>query len=176
MSSSARRSAAPRCFVRADHCLNPNARSIHSETFTASRWTKGNLFFPVRIIVTPQHVSRIKSRLFGSSEESIALGKVASVQISTGVIWSNIRIDSSGGTAPITSHGHRKADALRIRELIESYQAETQVKGEDKCTNHEGHEGPRRSESKFSYVTMETYVVHDLQARHSAIDTYFASC
>ena len=95
-----------------------------SETFTASRWTKGNLFFPVRIIVTPQHVSRVKSRLFGSNEESIALGKVASVQISTGVIWSNIRIDSSGGTAPITSHGHRKADALRIRELIESYQAD----------------------------------------------------
>ena len=56
----------------------------NSETFTASRWTKGNLFFPVRIIVTPQHVSRVKSRLFGSSEESIALGKVASVQISTG--------------------------------------------------------------------------------------------
>ena len=96
----------------------------NSETFTASRWTKGNLFFPVRIIVTPQHVSRVKSRLFGSNEESIALGKVASVQISTGVIWSNIRIDSSGGTAPITSHGHRKADALRIRELIESYQAD----------------------------------------------------
>jgi hypothetical protein len=46
------------------------------------------------------------------------------VQISTGVMWSNIRIDSSGGTAPITSHGHRKADALRIRELIESYQVE----------------------------------------------------
>ena len=91
-----------------------------SETFTASRWTKGNLFFPVRIIVTPQHVSRVKSRLFGSNEESIAMGKVASVQISTGVIWSNIRIDSSGGTAPITSHGHRKADALRIRELIEA--------------------------------------------------------
>ncbi len=96
----------------------------NSETFIASRWTKGNLFFPVRLIVTPQHVSRAKSRLFGSSEESIALGKVASVQISTGVIWSEIRIDSSGGTAPITSHGHRKADALRIRELIESYQAE----------------------------------------------------
>src|SRR6476660_4086021 len=93
------------------------------ETFTASRWTRGNFFFPVRIIVTPQHVSRMKTRLFGSSEESIALGKVASVQISTGMIWSEIRIDSSGGTAPITSHSHRKADALRIRELIESHQA-----------------------------------------------------
>src|SRR5258706_5583684 len=94
------------------------------EPSPASRWTKGNLFFPVRIVVTPQHVSRVKSRLFGSSEESIALGKVASVQISTGVIWSEIRIDSSGGTAPITSHGHRKGDALRIRELIESYQTD----------------------------------------------------
>jgi hypothetical protein len=94
-----------------------------TETFVASRLTTGNLFFPVRIIVTPQHVSRVKPRLFGSSEESIALGKVASVQISAGIIWSEIRIDSSGGSAPITSHGHRKADALRIRELIEAYQA-----------------------------------------------------
>jgi hypothetical protein len=38
-------------------------------------------------------------------------------------VWSNIRIDSSGGTNPITSHGHRKADAQRIRDLIETYQA-----------------------------------------------------
>ncbi len=92
------------------------------ETFTASRWTKGNLFFPTRITVTPQHVSRAKPRLFGVTEESIAINKVASVQISTGVIWSNIRIDSSGGSDPITSHGHRKADAQRIRDLIERFQ------------------------------------------------------
>ena len=98
--------------------------SSPAETFTASRWTQGNFFFPTRLVISPQRVARVKSRMFGSNEESIALGKVASVQISTGVIWSNIRIDSSGGTAPITSHGHRKADALRIRELIESYQAE----------------------------------------------------
>jgi len=44
------------------------------------------------------------------------------VQISTGIIWSNIRIDSSGGSDPITSHGHRKADAQQIRDLIEAYQ------------------------------------------------------
>ena len=96
-----------------------------SETFTASRWTKGNLFFPVRIIVTPQHVSRIKSRLFGSNEESIPISKVASVHISTGVFWAEIVIESTGGTDPITSHGHRKADAQRIRDLIESYQAQS---------------------------------------------------
>jgi hypothetical protein len=48
---------------------------------------------------------------------------VASVEISTGIIWSNITIESTGGADPITSHGHRKRDAIRIRELIETYQA-----------------------------------------------------
>lgn len=94
-----------------------------SETFTASRWTRGNLFFPIRIVVTPLHVSRVKPRLFGTTEESIAIRQVASVGIVTGIIWSQIRIDSTGGADPITSYGHRKADAVRIRELIESYQA-----------------------------------------------------
>jgi hypothetical protein len=93
------------------------------ETFTASRWTHGNLFFPTRIVVGPLRVSRVKRRLFGSNEESISMGQVASVKISTGVIWSDIVIESTGGTDPITSHGHRKGDALRIRDLVESFQA-----------------------------------------------------
>ena len=92
------------------------------ESFSASRWTKGNLFFPTRIVVTPEHVLRVKPRLFGSTQESIAIPAVASVQISTGVFWSDIRIDSAGGTNPVLSHGHRKADAERIRDLIEGFQ------------------------------------------------------
>jgi hypothetical protein len=95
-----------------------------TETFSASRWTKGNLIFPTRIVVTPQRVSRVKSKVFGSNDESIAIPQVASVQIATGILWSEIRIDSTGGTNPITSHGHRKRDALRIRELIELHQAQ----------------------------------------------------
>ena len=98
------------------------AGSSSGETFTASRWTKGNLFFPTRIEVGPQRVSRIKPRLFGSNEESIGITQVASVHISTGIFWSDIVIESTGGTDPITSHGHRKADAQRIRDLIEGYQ------------------------------------------------------
>ena len=96
-----------------------------AETFTASRWTQGNFFFPTRLLVSPLRVSRVKSRLFGSNEESIPISKVASVHISTGVMWSEIRIESTGGTDPITSHGHRKGDAIRIRDLIEGYQAQT---------------------------------------------------
>ncbi|MGB9233733.1 MAG: hypothetical protein WCC04_04910 [Terriglobales bacterium] len=65
----------------------------------------------------------MKRRLFGSTEESISISQVASVKISTGVVWSDILIESSGGTDPVASHGHRKADALRIRDLVESFQA-----------------------------------------------------
>jgi hypothetical protein len=98
-----------------------------SESFSASRWTQGNFFFPTRLVISPQRVARIKSRLFGSNEESIAMSKIASVHISTGVFWAENVIESTGGTDPITSHGHRKADAQRIRDLIEKYQAQART-------------------------------------------------
>jgi hypothetical protein len=101
--------------------------SSPSQTFTASRWTQGNFFFPTRLVISPQRVTRIKPRLFGSNEESIGMTKVASVHISTGVFWSEIVIESTGGTDPITSHGHRKGDAQRIRDLIETYQAQSRA-------------------------------------------------
>jgi len=99
---------------------NPSA---HEESFSASRWTRGNFWFPTVIVVSPLRVSRVKKRLFGSNEESISISQVASVKISTGIVWSDIAIESSGGTDPIVSHGHRKADAVRIRDLVEGFQA-----------------------------------------------------
>jgi hypothetical protein len=101
--------------------------SSPAQTFKASRWTQGNFFFPTRLIISPQRVTRVKSRLFGSNEESIGMTKIASVHISTGVFWSEIVIESTGGTDPITSHGHRKADAQRIRDLIETHQSQSRV-------------------------------------------------
>ena len=94
------------------------------ETFSASRWTQGNFLFPTKLVISPQRVSRVKSRLFGSNEESIAISKIASVHINTGVFWSEIIVESTGGTDPIASHGHRKKDARRIRDLIETYQVQ----------------------------------------------------
>src|SRR5689334_1781769 len=96
------------------------------EVFKASRWTSGNFWFPTRIEVGPERVLRIKPKLFGRTEESIPINKVASVQITTGMVWSDIRIDSAGGTNPIMGHGHRKADAERIRQLVEHYQSGAQ--------------------------------------------------
>ena len=96
-----------------------------TESFSASRLTKGNRIFPTRIEVSPDRVARIKPRLVGSTEESISIANVASVQIATGLLFSDIRIDSTGGSNPIESHGHTKEDARRIRELIEHYQKPT---------------------------------------------------
>lgn len=96
-----------------------------SASFSASRLTRGNRIFPNRIEVSPDRVTRIQPRFFGSTEESIAIPNVASVQIVTGLLFSDIRIDSTGGSNPIESHGHTKGDARRIRELIELYQRES---------------------------------------------------
>ena len=93
------------------------------EDFHASRWTRGNLFFPTVIEVSDKAVTRRKRSWFGHDEISVSLSKIASVHIHTGLIWSEILIESSGGTDPLASHGHRKADALRIQTLIEGYQA-----------------------------------------------------
>lgn len=95
-----------------------------TEIFKASRWTKGNLFFPIYIEVSDKAVTRHKRTLFRKDEISISITKVASVHIETGVFWSDILIESSGGSDPLASHGHRKSDARRIKELIEGYQAE----------------------------------------------------
>ena len=94
-----------------------------TEIFKTSRWTRGNLLFPTYIEVSDKAVSRRKRSWFHSDEMSMSISKIASVHIKTGLIWSEIRIESTGGADPITSHGHRKRDAVSIRELIESYQA-----------------------------------------------------
>ena len=96
-----------------------------SETFKASRWTRGNFLFPTVIEVTERAVIRHKRSWFSKDEISITIFKVASVHIKTGMVWSDILIESSGGTDPFKSHGHTKADAQRIRELIEMLQEGT---------------------------------------------------
>src|SRR5215471_18601598 len=95
-----------------------------TEIFQASRWTRGNLLFPTYIEVSDKSVSRRKRSWFRMDEISMSISKVASVHIKTGLIWSEILIESSGGSDPMSSHGHTKEDARRIKELIENAQAE----------------------------------------------------
>jgi hypothetical protein len=94
-----------------------------TETFHASRWSKGNHLFTTVIEVTDTAVVRRKRSWFSVNEISIHLSKIASVRIDTGLMWSDILVESTGGSDPLTSHGHRKADARRIKELIETAQS-----------------------------------------------------
>jgi hypothetical protein len=94
-----------------------------TERFQASRWTKGNFLFPTIIEVDQRAVVRRKRHWFSVDEMTINLSKVASVHIKTGLIWSDVLIESSGGTDPVASRGHTKGDARRIKDLIEEYQA-----------------------------------------------------
>jgi hypothetical protein len=100
-----------------------------SETFQASRLTRGNFLFPTMIAVTDQAVTRHKRSWFSRDEISVSISKVASVHIKTGIIWADILIESSGGSDPLASHGHRKADARRIRELIGEAQGNPEAGG-----------------------------------------------
>ena len=93
-----------------------------AESFFASRLTRGNMIFPTEISVSPVRVLKIKRSWFSSDEESISISHVASVRIKTGIFFSDIWIESSGGTNQIFSHGHSKGDAQAIKSTIEEHQ------------------------------------------------------
>ena len=94
------------------------------EYFKASRWTKGNLFFPAELEVSPECVTRYKRSFFGLDELSISIHKIASVHVHTGPMFATIVIESTGGTDPLVSSGHLKSDALRLKDLVAMAQAE----------------------------------------------------
>ena len=106
-----------------------------SESFQASRWTRGNFLFPTVIEVGDKAVVRRKRSWFSRDEISISIFKVASVHVKTGIIWAEILIESSGGTDPLASHGHTKGDAQRIKQLIEEYQAQSANRPESQANS-----------------------------------------
>src|SRR3954470_11961894 len=93
-----------------------------SEFFHASRLTRGNRLFRTVIDVSDKAVTRRKRSWLSRDEISVSITKVASVHIKTGLLWSEILIESSGGSDPLISRGHTRSDALRIKALIEQHQ------------------------------------------------------
>ena len=93
------------------------------DVFRASRWSSGNRLFPTQVLVTPESVVQYKPKWIGHQEEVIHMAHVASVKIATGLILSDIEIETSGGSDPIRCHGHHKGDATRMKALIEQAQS-----------------------------------------------------
>ena len=92
--------------------------------FRASRLSRGNLLFPTQVAITPASVLHYKPELAGGREHSMHISHVASVLIDRNLFFSDVLIESSGGTSPVRCHGHRKADAIEMKRLIEEYQSQ----------------------------------------------------
>jgi len=94
------------------------------DVFRASRLSSGNRIFPTQVLITPTSVVHYTPELFGRLEHSMHMAHVASVRIDTNLMFSDVYIETTGGASPIRCHGHSKADAVRMKELIERYQTE----------------------------------------------------
>jgi hypothetical protein len=92
--------------------------------FRASRLSRGNLLFPTQVAVTPSSVVHYTPEIVGGREHSMHISHVASVLIDRNLFFSDVLIESSGGTSAVRCHGHRKADAIEMKRLIEQYQSE----------------------------------------------------
>lgn len=92
--------------------------------FRASRMSRGNLLFPTQVVVTPSSVVHYTPEIVGGREHSMHISHVASVLIDRNLFFSDVLIESSGGTSPVRCHGHRKADAIEMKRLIEQFQSE----------------------------------------------------
>lgn len=95
-----------------------------AHVFRASRFSRGNFLFPTQVAVTPTSVVHFTPEMFGGREHSMHISHIASVLIDRNVLFSDVLIESSGGTSPVRCHGHRKADAVEMKRLIEQFQSE----------------------------------------------------
>lgn len=94
------------------------------DVFRASRLSAGNRLFPTQVAISPNAVVHYTPEWFGRLEQSMHMAHVASVRIDTNLMFSDVYIETTGGASPIKCHGHRKTDAVRMKELIERYQTE----------------------------------------------------
>jgi hypothetical protein len=92
--------------------------------FRASRFSSGNLLMPTQVAVTPTSVVHYTPEWAGGREHSMHISHVASVLIDRNLFFSDVLIESSGGTSPVRCHGHRKADAVAMKQIIERFQSE----------------------------------------------------
>ena len=100
-----------------------NQRMPGAHVFRASRWSRGNHLFPTQVAISPTDVVQYLPHWLGKREHTIHMAHIASVDIDTNLFFSNVIIETSGGSDPVRCHGHRKADAVEMKRLINEYQS-----------------------------------------------------
>jgi hypothetical protein len=100
----------------------PPAVAIKRKAYKSSRWSRGNLFFPDRLIVADDGIHFRKGALFGSQEEHINYRAVASLRVNNGIFLANLDIETSGGSQPIHINGLWKSAAREIQAAVQAAQ------------------------------------------------------
>ena len=95
-----------------------------AHVFIASRLTSGNRLFPTQVQISPTTVVHYTPHWIGRHEHSINIAHVASVRIDTKLLFSDVFVETTGGQSAIRCRGHRKADAVEMKRLIEQFQTE----------------------------------------------------
>jgi hypothetical protein len=96
---------------------------VPGHVFRASRLSSGNRLFPTQVQITPTAIVHHTPQFIGRREHSIHVAHVASVRVDTGMVFSDLYIETTGGASPVKCHGHRKRDAIEMKRLIEQFQS-----------------------------------------------------
>lgn len=110
-----------------------NRRMPGEHVFRASRLSRGNHLFPTQVGISSTDVVQYVPHWFGKREHTIHMAHVASVDIDTNLFFSNVIIETTGGSDPVRCHGHRKADAVEMKRLINQFQSDYYKGGARPC-------------------------------------------
>ena len=77
--------------------------------------SRGNRLFPTQVLITPTSVVHHTPQWIGRYEQSIHMAHMASVTIDTGLLFSDVRIETTGGANAIHCRGHRKGEAVGMK-------------------------------------------------------------
>jgi hypothetical protein len=114
--------------MRRDSTESFGSRNRNMATeYHSSRFTSGNMIFPAHITVDGNQIKYRKNRWFGSTEEMINCQHVSSCRVAHGMIWSNMTIETSGGSQPIQINGLSRSAAEAIEAVVRKAQAGTEA-------------------------------------------------
>ncbi len=112
------------CVAAAWWLLRKSGRISGDHVFLASRLSRGNRLFPTQVKITPTSVVHYTPQWFGQLEQTINIAHVASVKVDTDLLFAHVCIETTGGHNAIHCRGHRKGDAMEMKELIERFQTD----------------------------------------------------
>ncbi len=91
---------------------------MEKKVFKASWMTKSNFFFPTTLELTDSDLTYYKKKMIGSETRTLSYAQIASVVLTTGLMYADLLIESSGGHQ-IIAQGFRNSDAIQIKEIID---------------------------------------------------------